>query len=245
MNASKQMRLVKLSINWGQATADKLPPGTVPLNPSLSDRRLTSTSWHQPGPTNSPLDPAMGMLSLVEILPSTLENDANSWAPPLILLARSHIGPPGSPYQEPQSIIDRWLVLTDQKQSVHPAFLSLGSQKPSAGAELPVCTDNFRVPQQIDTDPIQTTTNLRRQESIVFNKLIVGIQPITQGKVICITFADGTVEYRDRLTMAETYNEPSPDRVMSLTQAGFSFMDPTPSKYLLISCRFLKQGNIR
>ena len=132
------MRLVKLNIQWGQAGGDKQPPGTVPLNPSLSDSRLASTSWHQPGPTDSPFDPSMGLLSIIEILPSTLENDAHSWAPPLILIVRSHVGSPGSPFQETQSIVDRWQVLTDQQQSVHQAFLSLGGQKQTAGSELPV-----------------------------------------------------------------------------------------------------------
>ena len=67
---------------------------------------------------------------------------------------------------------------------------------------------------------------------MVFNKVVVGIQVITQGKVVCITFADGTLEYRDRLTMAEIYTEPTPDRIMSLHQVGFSFTDPTPCKSL-------------
>lgn len=62
----------------------------------------------------------------------------------------------------------------------------------------------------------------------MFNKVIVGLQVITQGKVVCITFADGTLEYRDRLTMAEVYTEQTPDRIMSLHQVGFSFTDPTP-----------------
>lgn len=132
------MRLVKLDVQWGQAAAEKQPPGTVPLNPSLSDSRLASTSWHQPGPIDSPLDPAMGLVSMVEILPSALESDAHSWSPPLILIVRSHVGLPGSPYQEPQSIIDRWQVLTDQQQSAHQAFLSLGGQKQTPGSELPV-----------------------------------------------------------------------------------------------------------
>lgn len=132
------MRLVKLGIQWGQTGADKQAPGTVPLNPSLSDIRFASTSWHQPGPTDSPLDPAMGVVSMVEILPSTLENDAHSWSPPLVLIVRSHVGSPGSPYQEAQSIVDRWQVLTDQQQPPHQAFLSLGAQKQTPGSELPV-----------------------------------------------------------------------------------------------------------
>lgn len=76
----------------------------------------------------------------------------------------------------------------------------------------------------------QTTTRLWRQESITFNKAILGLQPTTQSKVVCITFADGTVEYRDRLTMAEIYTEPSTERIMSMHQVGFSFTEPSPCK---------------
>ena len=62
----------------------------------------------------------------------------------------------------------------------------------------------------------------------MFNKVITGLQTITQGKVVCITFADGTLEYRDRLTMAEVYTESATDRIISLHQVGFSFTDPSP-----------------
>lgn len=68
----------------------------------------------------------------------------------------------------------------------------------------------------------------------------MGVQTITQGKVVCISFADGTVEYRDRLTMAEIYNEPASDRIMSLHQVGFSFSDPTPCKYFQRSVSEMK-----
>lgn len=223
---------MKLSIQWGQAAADKQPPGTVPLNPSLTDRRLASTSWHQLGPNDSASDASMGLLSAIEMLPSTLESDAQSWSPPLILIVRSHVGSPDSPYQETQSTIDRWQVLTDQKQSVHPAFLSLGGQRQNSAPELPVRPAHMSVASTVKllTASAQTTTRLRRQESITFNKAIVGLQPITQGKVVCVTFADGTVEYRDRLTMAEIYAEPNTERVMSMHQVGFSFTDPSPCK---------------
>jgi mediator of RNA polymerase II transcription subunit 16 len=46
--------------------------------------------------------------------------------------------------------------------------------------------------------------------------------------VVCIAYADGTVEYRDRITMEETYNEITLDRVTTLNQVGFTFAEETP-----------------
>lgn len=91
--------------------------------------------------------------------------------------------------------------------------------------------------------PTQTTTRLRRQESITFKKVIVGLQPVTQGKVVCVTFADGTIEYRDRLTMAEIYAEPNTDRIMSMHQVGFSFADPSPCKLCWNQRSFVEKGD--
>ncbi len=48
------------------------------------------------------------------------------------------------------------------------------------------------------------------------------------GKVICFAFSDGTVQYRDRLTMNEIYHEQDLTRIMSPHQVGFQFTEETP-----------------
>lgn len=48
------------------------------------------------------------------------------------------------------------------------------------------------------------------------------------GKIVCMAFSDGTIEYRDRFTMQETYNETNLDRVMTLNQVGFTFAEELP-----------------
>ena len=53
-----------------------------------------------------------------------------------------------------------------------------------------------------------------------------------QGKVICFAFGDGTVQYRDRVTMGEVYNEPNFDTIMSPHQVGFQFTNETPCECL-------------
>ena len=71
-------------------------------------------------------------------------------------------------------------------------------------------------------------TRLRRLDSIIVNKVIIGLQVIQFGKVISIAFSDGSVEYRDRSTMQEVYMEPSLERIMTLHQVGYAYADDTP-----------------
>jgi mediator of RNA polymerase II transcription subunit 16 len=48
------------------------------------------------------------------------------------------------------------------------------------------------------------------------------------GKVIFLAYADGSVEYRDRLTMTETFNDGDLERVWHLSQIGFSYTEDEP-----------------
>lgn len=73
-------------------------------------------------------------------------------------------------------------------------------------------------------------TRLRKLEPIIINKVVVNIQTMQFGKVICIAFSDGSVEYRDRSTMDEIYNETNLERIMTLNQIGFTFAEDLPCK---------------
>ena len=73
-------------------------------------------------------------------------------------------------------------------------------------------------------------TRLRKLDSIVVNKIVIGLHTFQFGKVICIAFSDGSVEYRDRHSMNEVYDEASLDRVMTLNQVGFTLAEDTPCK---------------
>lgn len=84
------------------------------------------------------------------------------------------------------------------------------------------------------TDNAKDLNKLKKSEPIVVDKIVIGIQSIQFGKAICILYSDGSIEFRDRLTMQETYNEPSLDRVMVLNQAGYTFADPAPCTELML-----------
>lgn len=59
-------------------------------------------------------------------------------------------------------------------------------------------------------------------------KIILSIHTMQFGKVICFAFSDGTVQYRDRLTMNEIYHEHDTNKIMNPHQVGFQFAEETP-----------------
>ena len=71
---------------------------------------------------------------------------------------------------------------------------------------------------------------LRKLEPIIVPKIVISVSTMQQSKVVCFVFSDGTVQYRDRATMRELYNEPDLNNIMSLHQVGFQFTNDTPCK---------------
>jgi mediator of RNA polymerase II transcription subunit 16 len=84
------------------------------------------------------------------------------------------------------------------------------------------------------TDDPQSVHFLKRLESFTVNKIVIAMQPMNLGKVICFAYSDSSVDYRDRVTMAETFNDGDLDRVWHLSQIGFSYAEDEPCKYFVI-----------
>lgn len=210
---SKQLKVMQAEINWGQAQPpqDKqIPPGSLPLRPSLKIEHITTTSWLQQGLADSHLDVSMDHISHLEVLPPVLDMKTKTITPAVILATRLHIPTPQSHFGiEYQSIIDRWDVATGESQQLHPAFEQRGSKIGSGSSP-------------------SGMTRLRKRESIVVNKIMVSLETTLHGKIICIAFSDGTVQYRDRVTMAEIYHEGHQNSIMLLQQAGFHFAEEKP-----------------
>ncbi|OLN95927.1 Mediator of RNA polymerase II transcription subunit 16 [Colletotrichum chlorophyti] len=217
---SKQLRVVRVGIHWGlpQSQSDnKPPPGSQALNPTMQEKHVAISSWLPNGQSTTPVDSATNQLTHLEILPSTMDLTGQGWAPLIVLAVRVYLPNPNTPYQETQSIIDKWEVLNDQTQGLHPAFEQLGSRRNSTGS----------VPAP--------TSRLKRYEPVIINKAVVGVSTLQYGRVVCLAFADGSVEYRDRFTMGEIYSEINLDRVMNLHQVGFTFQDDAPCVQLAFS----------
>ncbi|EQB58220.1 RNA polymerase II Mediator complex subunit Sin4 [Colletotrichum gloeosporioides Cg-14] len=198
--ASKQLKVVRVGIHWGlpQSQSDnKPPPGSQPLNPTMQEKHVAISSW-LPGGS--------------KILPSTMDLTGQGWAPLVILTVRTYLPTPNTPYQETQSIIDKWEVINDQPQSLHPAFEQLGNRRNSTGS----------------APTPKPTSRLKKYDPVVINKAIIGVHSLQYGRVVCLAFSDGSVEYRDRFTLQEIYNEMNLERIMSLNQVGFTFQDDSP-----------------
>lgn len=139
--SSKQIQLVQMQLDWGiPATGNKgVPPGNLTLSPTLKTRHVVVSSWLQIGSNESPLDSSMTQLSHIRLLPSAYDQGTKNVSNLIVLTVRSFVPPSDSPYsQEVQSIIDRWEVIFEQPQTLHPSFEQLGSRRNSIGAAPPV-----------------------------------------------------------------------------------------------------------
>jgi mediator of RNA polymerase II transcription subunit 16 len=71
-------------------------------------------------------------------------------------------------------------------------------------------------------------TRLRKLDPIILPKVVVTVTTTQFGRVLCFAFSDGTVQYRDRFTMNEMYNEHNTNTIMHPLQVGFQFTNDTP-----------------
>ncbi|ORY62102.1 RNA polymerase II mediator complex subunit Sin4 [Pseudomassariella vexata] len=206
--ASKQLQVVRVVLNWNnpppQESMKGIPSASQPLSPTLNERLVAVSTWLPGGGSESHLDPCMTQLSHIELLPTMMDQVNRTWLAPVILTVRSFVPTPETPYnQEVQSIIDRWEIVIDQPQTVHSAFEQLGSRRNSVGSQP------------------QAFTKLKKLDTIIMNKIIIGIEVVRMGTVVAFMFSDGAVEYRDRVTMNEVWNAVNLDRINSIYEAGF------------------------
>ncbi|KAK7753742.1 Mediator of RNA polymerase II transcription subunit 16 [Diatrype stigma] len=68
----------------------------------------------------------------------------------------------------------------------------------------------------------KASIRLMKLDSIVVNKIVTGVSVLSYGKIICFTYTDGSVEYRDRFTMEELYTDVNLNRINSILEVGFT-----------------------
>lgn len=215
--ASLSLKLFKLEIQWtgpGSLSDKATMPQTSRLTPALVEAHLASTSWLPSASIEATLDASATDLCQLHALPSIMNHTGSSTVPPMILAIRSRAGAEGS-FQTAQSVLDRWEAV-EERQALHPAFEQLGNRTNGISSELP------------------DATALRKIESVVINKVVVGFQAIQLGKVLMLTMSDGTVEYRDRVSFEELYATEDLARVMGLQHVGWTFPDHGPCKSAML-----------
>lgn len=152
----------------------------------------------------------MAELSHLEVLPSLMDSTGMNTTPPMVVVVRSRTSNEG-PYQMAQSFIDRWEAI-ESRQHLHQAFEQLGGRRNSLSSELP------------------NITQLHKVAPVIINKVVIAFHTLHFGKVLVLAFADGTVEFRDRLTFEELYANQDTTKVINLRQLGWTFADEGPCK---------------
>lgn len=132
VTASKHLRIVRASINWGLPPADKqVPQGAVPLRPSLREMHVDTASFSQHEPNETTVEGQSGsQITHIEVLSSapTGPGHGQPIAPPVVLIVRSCVNQDGSYDPDCQTILDRWQIINEQSQSLSAAFQQLGSK---------------------------------------------------------------------------------------------------------------------
>lgn len=173
----------------------------------------------------------MVQLSHLEFLPPC-GDAAGRTAPPTILAIRSHLPGSTSHYnQDVHTTVDRWEV-REKPQAIHPAFEQLSSRRNSAGSQPGV--SQLAKFLKHESHFFQSVVYLKKLESFTVNKIVIALENMNIGRVLFLAYADGSVEYRDRLTMTETFNDGDLERVWHLSQIGFSYPDDEHCMYLFL-----------
>lgn len=73
---------------------------------------------------------------------------------------------------------------------------------------------------------------MKRLENITVNKVILSIDVTSFGRELHIAYSDGSIEYRDRATLAEISG--GLDRFTHLSQLGYGYADIEPCMFFYI-----------
>lgn len=199
------IRLVQVDINWNLSPDFKLNNN---MRPILTAKNLCSTTWDSTAPATAP-GPSYSQSSElrpthVELLPAV--GDGKDKHPPELFIVLSRPSAPNS-FQPPVTVIHRWQALTQQKQDLCASLDTL------AAGKNPDDADATR----------QQSTRLQPSEPCSISKALINMHSTSHHRVLVLSYADGSAEYRDRRTMEELYAQPTPERLSALQQAGFKF----------------------
>ena len=199
---ARGFRLYKITINWhaSQQTRPNGPPYTA-VSPTFEVGHLTVIEHVRAQQADAA---RLSDLRLIPAIPTIA--DATALTYPTILAIFTHATLPADPTQqrqEPFSVIARWHV-----ESVVPAL-----------------HESFAKLKVNGTTPAQSpVTVLRRQEDVFTGKLILSVVSQYHNTILAFGASDGTIEFRDRITMTSIEWDGDTTTVSSLPQAGFEQM---------------------
>ncbi len=207
-DTSKRFRLYKIDINWNVTTTPR--PGSqhplISVAPTFTIGHLTTMDHISAQQADA------AQLSQLHIVPAIPGHAAtpDTTSLPTILAIFTYASIPANLMQHNQevfSIVARWHIET-ATSTLHEAFGKLKVNGTSTASGL-------------------TLTRLKREEDVFTNKLVLSFASQNLGTTLTFTASDGTVEYRDRQTMASIEPYPDSTTVSSLSQCGFEYVADT------------------
>ena len=200
---SRRFRLYKIYINWNPRQHPR-PEGQPPLlvvQPTLDVTHLTTLDHI----TAQHADTArLSQLRIVPAIPNVVAETSTTLPTIFAIFTRASL--PADPIQQPQemfSVIARWHV-ESITPTLHEAFSKLKM--------------NGTTPQQ------SAVTTLRRQEDNITNNIVMSVDPQYYNTMLAFSASDGTIEFRDRVTMTSIEPYGDTTTISSLPQAGFEQM---------------------
>lgn len=202
---SKRFRLYRVSITW-HLTQQPRPGG---------------------GPSASSVAPVLtiGRLTVLDHVAAQHADAARLSQLHIVPVITSHASDPNAPtYSNVLGIFTRISVAADLPQQNQDAFSVIARWHVESSA--PVLHEAFKKLKTSETTstPQKHVTNLRRQEDVVTNKLVLAVEPQYFNTMLAFAASDGTIEFRERITMASIEPYPDPAAVTSLPQSGFEHL---------------------
>lgn len=204
---SRQLRLFKIDLQWQTQVPKGGHPQNARFNLTLSKKHWATTSWLD----DIPEQLSTPELSHLHTVPSLLDDTGSNTLDPMVISVRSRT-PNDTSFPLVQSVVERWEAVED-KHGLQSALQQLANRRNSIPSEPPTT---------VQMVPLQPT---------IFDKCIIGVQTSQFGKVIILTFADGSVQYRDRETFQELYLTRETQSVSHLKQLGWIFPEDSQCAY--------------
>lgn len=199
MTTSRQLRFLKIDLKWQAQMAKSGHPQNTRFTLSLAEKHWATTSWLD----DTPEQLATPELSHLLTVPSLLDDTGRNTLHPIVISVRSR-APSETSFPMAQSIIERWEAV-EEKHELQSALEQLANRRNSTSSELP------------------TTVHMRPLPPVIIDKCLIGIQTSQFGKIVVLTFADGSVQHRSRETFEELYTIRETQSVSHLKQVGWIF----------------------
>ncbi|KAF2173213.1 hypothetical protein M409DRAFT_17158 [Zasmidium cellare ATCC 36951] len=198
---SSNFRLYRISISWNASSQARGNANITLVAPTLEVQHLTCLHNVQSQHADS------AKLTHLRLIPTGTEATQTVPTPPTVVAVFTHASLPNDAANNAASFsaIARWRIETTTP-ALHDAFTKLSHRPGNSTAVL------------------NSVTVLRRQPDVVTNKVLLSFQPQALDTIFAFGASDGSVEFRDRISLEVLQSFGDPSTVSSLPQTGFDHL---------------------